>query len=80
MIATGARIRDGAERYPAELALLLMHGKDDPICHVDDTEAFYARLACTRKELVVWPGMKHEIHNEPERAKVLETATRFLGI
>jgi alpha-beta hydrolase superfamily lysophospholipase len=66
----GARWLDqyrGSIGYPT----LLMHGGADGITSAAATAAFASRLSgdVQYKE---WPGMYHEVHNEPERGKVLE--------
>lgn len=49
---------------------LLMHGEKDPITSPAGTSDFAKRLTgdVTWKP---WPGLKHEIHNEPQQAEVL---------
>ncbi len=49
---------------------LLMHGGNDPITSPKGTSDFAKRTKgdLTWKE---WPGLKHEIHNEPQQAEVL---------
>ncbi len=49
---------------------LLMHGLNDPITSPAATEAFAERVQgdVTWK---AWPGLKHEIHNEPQQGEVL---------
>jgi len=80
MITVGESIRMHPERFASDLAILLMHGEDDPICHADDTEKLHAALPSTRKELKIWPGMLHEIFNEKDKDQVLGHADAFLGL
>lgn len=49
---------------------LLMHGAADPITSPAGTEDFAGRnpAGVTWK---LWPGLKHEIHNEPQQGEVL---------
>jgi alpha-beta hydrolase superfamily lysophospholipase len=51
--------------------MLLLHGEDDPICPVVGSRNFFERLTVTQRELHTYPGLRHEIFNEPERAAVL---------
>jgi len=53
------------------LPLLLMHGADDPIIDPAATEAFFRAAPGPDKTLRIWPGLRHEIHNEPEQLEVL---------
>ncbi len=46
------------------LPLLLMHGGDDHITSPEGSKKFAAR-ASTQTTLRIWPGLYHEIHNEP---------------
>ncbi len=50
--------------------LLLMHGEADRITSVEASIEFAAQLEhkCTLK---IWDGLYHELHNEPEKEKVL---------
>jgi len=68
----GQRLREVPDCFPPDIAMLLMHGRDDSICFSDDTEAYFAALPTERQTIKVWPGMRHEILNEPEQAEVLD--------
>jgi acylglycerol lipase len=57
--------------------LLLVHGTADPITSVDATRQF-AALAGSGCELRLWPGLRHETHNEPERDLVLGEIVAWL--
>lgn len=80
MVDEGRRLRDAPGSLPLEAGLLFMHGRQDPICYADDTEAYFQSLAIERRALKIWPGMKHEILNETERDEVLDEIDRFLGL
>ena len=54
-----------------ELPVLIVHGEDDPICPVDGSRSFANGLAAAGSELKTYPGLRHEILNEPEREQVL---------
>ena len=51
--------------------MLLLHGEDDRICPVAGSRSFYEKLTVTQRGLRTYPGLRHEIFNEPERAAVL---------
>lgn len=80
MIDESDRLRRAPDCFPADTALLLMHGREDPICFADDTEALYESLPLQGKALKIWPGMLHEILNEVDKAEVLDEIDRFLKL
>jgi acylglycerol lipase len=48
--------------------LLVQHGTDDRVTSVEATKAMYAKLPPGNpdRELKIWDGYYHELHNEPE--------------
>jgi alpha-beta hydrolase superfamily lysophospholipase len=64
-----------AAEFP--LPLLLMHGDGDRITSAEASREFAARLGerCTLK---IWPGLYHEIHNEPDQRQVLAYLSAWL--
>jgi len=52
------------------LPALVLHGGDDPICSPRASEAFARAVRDAR--LRIYPGMRHEIFNEPEYESVLQ--------
>jgi alpha-beta hydrolase superfamily lysophospholipase len=74
-----------------EMPLLLMHGAADPICSPAGSEAFFAsRSAGARKHatlppdvwsrLRLYPELRHEIFNEPERETVFRDLLDWLSL
>lgn len=60
----------GAE---VKVPLLLLHGGDDPLCSPAGSESFYASLpegASPPSAMKIYPGLLHEIFNEPEQEDV----------
>ena len=55
---------------------LLMHGESDPICRVEGSQLFFDSLSqdgsAAGSELRIYPNLRHEIFNEPERARVYD--------
>ncbi len=53
------------------LPVLFMHGELDKLGYMDGTTEFASKIKndCTVK---IWPGMYHELHNEPEKELVFE--------
>ena len=54
----------------ARLPVLLLHGEDDRLCRADGSRRFFEQLAGSGNELRVYPGLRHEIFNEPEQEQV----------
>jgi alpha-beta hydrolase superfamily lysophospholipase len=53
--------------------MLLLHGEADRLCLPEGSVAFHAGLphdAVAGSQLHTYPGMMHEIFNEPEREQV----------
>ncbi|MDE0884515.1 MAG: lysophospholipase [Myxococcota bacterium] len=76
--AMGAGMSDTIERMERaagslSVPLLLLHGESDPLCLVEGSQRFYAnseRSEGLRAELLTYPGLMHEIFNEPDREKI----------
>ena len=68
MIAAAEKLQQFRGKMP--VPLLLMHGAEDKIIDKEGSQAFVSNLTgeVLYKE---WPGMYHEIHNEPARLKVM---------
>jgi acylglycerol lipase len=54
------------------LPILIMHGVDDKVIDPAATEIVYARIGSGDKIKKIWPGLFHEIMNEPERDEVFQ--------
>jgi alpha-beta hydrolase superfamily lysophospholipase len=76
LLAAGAATRERA----ADIAtpVFLMHGKQDTLCPVAASEDFAARLTSAGSALRVYPELRHEIFNEPEREQVFADAWRWI--
>jgi alpha-beta hydrolase superfamily lysophospholipase len=60
------------QRAPALTApLLVVHGSDDRLIPVDGSRRLVECVGSTDVELKVYPGLYHEVFNEPERDQVL---------
>ncbi|KGE04804.1 alpha/beta hydrolase [Pseudohaliea rubra] len=60
-----------ARRGELRLPLLVMHGDADVMTAPAGSEAFVAGVGAEDKTLRLYPGLYHEIFNEPERETVL---------
>lgn len=67
--STGARV---------SVPLLGLHGADDPICPSSGTEAFLAQVTTPHSKSTIYPGLRHEIFNEPEREQVWNDVLAFV--
>ncbi len=54
-----------------EVPTLLLHGEEDPLCRVEGSRRFHSGLRPSGSELRTYPGLLHEILNEPEWEQVL---------
>jgi alpha-beta hydrolase superfamily lysophospholipase len=59
------------------LPVLIMHGEMDKLGYADGSRELASKIKgdCTLK---IWPGMVHEIHNEPEKQQVFEFLLQWL--
>lgn len=73
-LAAHSRRRGLARRIPRDLPLLFIAGADDPVGDqgrgVRKAVRQYQKLGMTRVSKIIYPGMRHEILNEPGRATV----------
>lgn len=77
--------KDGAEGADWALAhaedfalpLLMVHGSDDPIAYVSGTHEF-ADAAPGDVTVIIYKGLLHEPHNEPEKDEVLSDIVAWL--
>jgi alpha-beta hydrolase superfamily lysophospholipase len=58
--------------------LLVVHGEEDPMCPVAGSRAFFAGVDCGGSRLLTYPGLRHEIFNEPEHERVFEDVRGWL--
>ncbi len=67
--------RGHAAGFP--LPLLLVHGSADEITYAQGSQEFAAQVT-TPVTLKIWPGLKHETHNEPEQAQTIAYLIEWL--
>ena len=58
-------------RSAITLPVLIMHGEGDVMAAATGSEQFFAGVGSEDKTLRLYPGLYHEIFNEPEQARVL---------
>jgi len=60
------------------LPMLLLHGEADPLCPAAGSQTFYEQLGTAGSDLRVYPGLRHEIFNEPEQESVFADLLEWL--
>jgi alpha-beta hydrolase superfamily lysophospholipase len=60
-----------AEAARITLPLLILHGGEDVMTSPDGSRLLHEHVSSRDKTLKIYPGLYHEIFNEPERAEVL---------
>ncbi|KAH9930879.1 Alpha/Beta hydrolase protein [Fomitopsis serialis] len=64
--------------FPSQLPLLVLQGTADQLSDPAATQSFFEKLAAEQKKLVVYPGARHELHNEPVQDQLLEECVDFI--
>lgn len=60
-----------ARRGTLRLPVLVMHGEADVMTPAAGSRRFFEAIGSTEKTLRLYPGLYHEIFNEPEQAQVI---------
>jgi alpha-beta hydrolase superfamily lysophospholipase len=76
MMNTVARTSQSAQRV--SVPMLILHGEDDRLCPIRGSERFFEDLDVAGSRFHGYPGLRHEIFNEPERARVLADLCQWL--
>jgi lysophospholipase len=76
MLLAGENTR--ARAADLTLPVLILHGADDKLTNPAGSEEFHARAASPDKSFRPWPGLRHELHNEPEQADVIAAILAWL--
>ena len=71
-----AQIMQGAATW--RVPTLMLHGGADPICLPEGARQFVAQTPPGLVEYHEYPGLYHEIHNEPEREQVFRDIETWL--
>lgn len=72
-----ARLREAAPKI--DQPLLMLHGEADALAEPRGSSAIYEAAGSTDKTLRFYPGLFHEIMNEPEQDDVLDDIVAWLG-
>jgi alpha-beta hydrolase superfamily lysophospholipase len=76
--ATGAQARAFEEASALRLPVLLIHGAADGLVDPEASREIFERLGSPDKTLKLWPELRHEILNEPEKETVLATFVEWI--
>jgi acylglycerol lipase len=81
---TGAEILAAMQRLPGRLPrlsvpLLLLHGTDDQICPLAGSIMVHDAVSSPDRTLRRYPGLYHEVFNEPEREAILTDLISWLN-
>jgi alpha-beta hydrolase superfamily lysophospholipase len=79
----GAELLKGMQRVQAEALkittpVLIMQGGDDKLVDPDDGPLLFDLVGSSDKKLKIYPGLYHEIFNEPERDQVFADMEAWL--
>jgi len=67
-----------ARAVEVQVPMLLLHGSDDPLCPIEGSRAFHGGVRVPGSAFRAYPGLRHEIFNEPERGAVFEDLLEWL--
>ena len=70
--------RTAARAGQVAVPLLMLHGADDPLCLAEGSRSFHAGVDTAGSALRVYPELRHEIFNEPEREAVWQDVQTWL--
>jgi acylglycerol lipase len=76
LVASAKRVTSGLESV--RLPLLVLHGEADVVASPDGARVVWARACSADKTLTIYPGLYHEIFNEPEKDVVISDVVTWL--
>ena len=73
----GMALNDGVQRTAGagarvRVPILMLHGGADVLCAPAGSEAFFSGVTTKESALQIYPELRHEIFNEPEREQIFE--------
>jgi alpha-beta hydrolase superfamily lysophospholipase len=60
------------------LPMLILHGGDDAMTAPAGSQFLHDEISSSDKQLIIYPGLYHEIFNEPEREQVFQDLLQWL--
>jgi alpha-beta hydrolase superfamily lysophospholipase len=70
--------RVAARAVEVQVPVLLLHGSEDPLCPIEGSRAFHGGVRVPGSAFRAYPGLRHEIFNEPEREQVFADLLAWL--
>ena len=70
--------RAAARAFEIQVPVLVLHGAEDPMCPVEGSAAFHGGLQVPGSSFRPYPGLRHEIFNEPEHEQVFADVLAFV--
>lgn len=79
----GSELLKGMDTVEADLPsltmpILIMHGGDDVITPPHGSEMIFEKVGSKDKTLKIYPGLYHEVYNEPERQEVIANVISWI--
>jgi alpha-beta hydrolase superfamily lysophospholipase len=72
------RVKQSPQRLTAPV--LLVHGGDDPLNLASGVESWFPSVGANDKSLVVFPGNRHEVHNDQAKATLASVIVEWLNV
>jgi alpha-beta hydrolase superfamily lysophospholipase len=73
---TGCQLLGQVSRI--KIPVLILHGGSDPLVDPAGSKELYRLIGSPDKTLKIYPGLYHEIHNEPDYLQVLDDIGRWI--
>jgi lysophospholipase len=67
-------------RLPSQMQLLLQLAGEDEIVSSDAAHQLFERLHLETKNEIMYPGLYHEIYNEPTKEKVFQDWIDWMSV
>lgn len=68
-----------AEAHTLTLPMLMLHGGEDTMASPEGSKFLNENIASVKKEMKIYPGLYHEIFNEPEHPQVMQDILDWLN-
>lgn len=67
-----------AHAAEVHIPLILIHGGADPLNSPNGTRSFFEKVTFADKEMEIYPGSYHEVHNDLDHAQVMKDVAEWL--
>jgi alpha-beta hydrolase superfamily lysophospholipase len=76
------QVGENQPRWAAQLTapLLIVHGEQDRLVNVEGSRMLAANAASADVALKIYPGLYHEVFNEPEKDRVLDDVVAWIEV